>query len=123
MLVFFLYQDDANVSADHRNSIEFVRALSGVVLPRMCKATIASSADKPSAEEKELEKAAILKLGTLIKPFTLAGSLKHEMEVMFEGQKLCEKTGHKPGATSVLPSAHRVLHAAQCMPVALWLLD
>lgn len=64
----------------------------------MCKATIASSGDKPTAEEKDAEKKAILKLGPLLKTFTLAGSLKHEMEVMFEAQKLCEKTGHKSGA-------------------------
>jgi hypothetical protein len=92
-------QDDANVSGDHRKSIEFVRTLAGIVLPRMCKATIASAGEKPTAEEKDAEKIAIQKLGALLKPFTLAGTLKHEIEVMFEGQKLCENTGHKAGAT------------------------
>jgi hypothetical protein len=62
-------QDDANVSADHRKSIEFVRFLGDLFLTRALKTTLASTTDKPTDEEKQAETAAVEKLAKLMEPF------------------------------------------------------
>jgi hypothetical protein len=62
-------QDDANVAADHRKSVEFIRFLGNLFLTRALKTTLASTADKPTDEEKQAETAAVEKLAKLMEPF------------------------------------------------------
>merc|ERR1719223_2127411 len=89
-------QNDDNVSAEHRKSVEFIRFLSDLFLTRALKTTLASTADKLTDEEKKAETQAVEKLAKLMEPF-VSDDEKLETEVLFVLQKLCEKTGHKRG--------------------------